>query len=137
MEVLLDVINDLADITRRNVGIQSMARGRFDDRFIMSRADGGVDVRTKQRHDPSLVLAGYSAQCLALLALNGTRLTRRHALVHDQMIAAEEAAAQDTQAPAGRGGFAATCRTLEFKWNREHLLALFQESRQNRVDDVS
>ena len=127
MEVLLDVINDVADILRRNVGIQSTARSRSDDRFIMSRADGGLDVRTKQRNDTSLILTGYSARCLALLALYGTRLTRRHALFHDQMIAAEEPAAEGTQAPAGRGRFAATCRTLEFKWNREHLSSLLQE----------
>jgi hypothetical protein len=43
------------------------------------------------------------------------------------MIAAEEPAAEGTQAPAGRGRFAATCRTLKFKWNREHLSALLQE----------
>jgi len=78
MEVLLDVINDIADILRRNVGIQSTPRGRFDDRFIMSRADGGLDVRTKQRNDASLILGGYTARRLALLALYRARLTGRH-----------------------------------------------------------
>ena len=86
MEVLLDVINDVADILRRNVGMQSTARSCFHHRLIMSRADGGLDVRTQQRNDTSLILIGYSARCLALLALYGTRLTRRHVLFHDQMI---------------------------------------------------
>ena len=96
MEVLLDVINDVADILRRDVGIQSTARSRFNDRFIMSRANGGLNVHPKQRNDTSLILTGYSARCLALLALDGTRLTRRHALLHDQMIAAEEPAVEGT-----------------------------------------
>jgi hypothetical protein len=43
------------------------------------------------------------------------------------MIAAEEPATQGTQAPANRGRFAATCRTLQFEWNGEHLSALLQE----------
>ena len=47
MEVLLDVIDHVADILRRNVGIQSTPRGRFDDRS-MARADGCLHVRTKQ-----------------------------------------------------------------------------------------
>lgn len=122
MEVLLDVINDVVGIRRRNVAIQSTARSRFDDRGIMPRADGGPDVRTKQRNDSSLVFIGYSTRCLALLAFYGTRLTRRHALFHDKMIAAEEPAAEGTQAPAGRGRFAGTCRTLEVKWDSEHLI---------------
>jgi hypothetical protein len=122
MEVLLDFINDVADILHRSVGIQPTPRGRFDDRFIMSRADGGLHVRAKQRNDASLIFGGYSARRL-LLALYRTRLTCRHALLRDQMIAAEEPAAQGTQAPANRGGFAATCRTLEFEWNGEHLSA--------------
>ena len=120
MEVLLNVINDVVDVQRTTVGTKSTARSRFDDRFIMSGADGGLDVRTKQRNDTSLILAGYSARCLALLALDGTRLTGRHALLHNQVIAAEQPAAEGTQAPARRGRFAATRRTLEFEWNEEH-----------------
>ena len=83
MEVLLNVVNDVADILGRNVSIQSTARSCFDDRFIMPWTDGGLDVRTKQRNDASLIITGYSAGCLTLLALYGTRLTRRHALFHD------------------------------------------------------
>jgi hypothetical protein len=120
MEILLDVVNYVADILCRNVGIQSTARSRFDDRFIVSRADGGLDVRAKQRNDASLILGRYSARCLALLALYRTRLTGRHALLCDQMVAAEEPAAQGAQAPASGGRFAATCRALEFEWNGEH-----------------
>jgi hypothetical protein len=47
MEVLLKVVNDVADILGRNVAIQSTPRSCFDDRFIIPRTDGGVDVRTK------------------------------------------------------------------------------------------
>jgi hypothetical protein len=61
MEVLLDVINDVADILRRNVGRQPAPRGRLDDRLIMPRADGALDVRAKQRNDASLIIGGYSA----------------------------------------------------------------------------
>ena len=123
MEVLLDVINDLADVLRRNVGKQSTPRGRFDDRSIMSRAEGGLDVGAKKRNDASLILSGYSARCLTSLARYRTRLTGRHAILHDQMIPTEEAAAEDAQAPASCGRFTATGRTLEFKWNGEHLSA--------------
>jgi hypothetical protein len=44
MEVVLDIVNDLADILRRNVGISSPPRGGFDDPPITSRTDGGLDV---------------------------------------------------------------------------------------------
>jgi len=108
VEVLLDVINDIADIRRRNVGIQSTPRGRFDDRFLMSRANSGLDIRTKQRNDASLIIRGYSTRCLASRALYRAQLTGRDSLLHEQMIAAEEAAAEGTQAPASRGRFAAT-----------------------------
>jgi hypothetical protein len=138
MEVLLDVVNDVADILRRNVGIQSTARTRFDDRFIVSRADGGLDVRAKQRNDASLILGRYSARCLALLALYRTRLAGRHALPYDQMVAAGEPAAQGAQAPANRRRLAPTGRTLEFEWNGEHLSsACYWKRRQSPVDDVS
>jgi hypothetical protein len=137
MDVLLDFINDVADILHRNVGIQPTPRGRLDDRFIMSRTDGGLHVRAKQRNDASLIFGGYSARRLTLLALYGTGLTCRHTLLHDQMIAAEEPAAQGAQAPANRGRFAATRRALESEWNGEHLSALYRSSRQDPVDDVS
>jgi hypothetical protein len=56
MEILLDVVNDIADILRRHVGIQSTSRGRFGDRFIMSRANGSLDICTEQRNDASLII---------------------------------------------------------------------------------
>jgi hypothetical protein len=90
------------------VGVQSMACGLFDDGFIMLRADGGLNVSAEQGNDPILILCGYSAGCLASLALYRTRLTGRHALLHDQMIAAEDLAAQGAHAPANRGRSAAT-----------------------------
>lgn len=65
MEVLLDVINDVADILRRNAGIWSTPRGGFDDRPIMSRADGGLDVPAKQRNNAGLILGGWS-RCISL-----------------------------------------------------------------------
>jgi hypothetical protein len=122
MEVLLNVVNDIADILGRNVGIQSTTCGRLDDRFIVSWAYGGLDVRTKQRNDTSLILGRYSARCLALLALYRTGLTGRHSLLYDQMVAAEEPAAQGAKAPTSGGRFAATCRAFELEWNGEHLL---------------
>ena len=55
MEVLLDVIDYVADILPRRV-IQSTPRGGPDDGSIMSGADGGLDVRAKQGNDASLIL---------------------------------------------------------------------------------
>jgi hypothetical protein len=55
MEILLDVVNNIADILR-HVGIQSTPRGRFGDRFIMSRANGSLDICTEQRNDASLII---------------------------------------------------------------------------------
>ena len=121
MKVLLDVINDRGDIRRRNVGVQSTTCGRFDDGVVMSMADGGLDVGAKQRNHTSFILGGYSARCLTLLALYRARLARRHTLLHDQMIAAEEPAAAGAEAPASPRRFAATRRTLEFERNGEHL----------------
>ena len=137
MEVLLDVIDDLADVPRRNVGKQSAPRGRFDDRSVMSRADGGLDVGANKRNDASLILGGYSARCLTSLALYRTRLTRRHAILHDPMIAAEDAAAEDARAPASCGRFTATGRAREFQWNGEHLSAPDDESARHNRRDVS
>lgn len=77
MEVLLDGINDVADILRWNAGVQSTPRGRFDDRIIVCGTDGGLDIRAKERNDASLIRGGYSARCITLLALYGTRLTRQ------------------------------------------------------------
>ncbi|HEU4934949.1 MAG TPA: hypothetical protein VFT39_00745 [Vicinamibacterales bacterium] len=124
MKVLLNIVNDIADVVRSIVCIKSTTRGRLDDRFFMSRADGGVDVRAKLRNNASLILGGYSARCLALLALYRTRLTGRHILLHDKVIAAEEAAAQKAHAPASDGRFAATCPTFEFEWGGKHRLTL-------------
>jgi hypothetical protein len=59
MEVLLDVIDDVADILPRRV-MQSTPRGGLDDGPIMSGADGGLDVRAKQRDNAGLILGGYS-----------------------------------------------------------------------------
>jgi hypothetical protein len=60
----LDVIDDLADIKPRIVGVdvEAMARGRFDDCFIMPRPDGCLNVRAKQRNDAVLIFCGYSAR---------------------------------------------------------------------------
>lgn len=127
MEILLNVIDDLANIQGRIIGVQSTARGCFADGFLMSRTDRRLDIREKQRNDSVLISGGYFARCLASLALYRTRLTGPHSLLHDQMVAAEEPAAEGTQAPASRRRFAATCRTRDFKWNREHLSALLQE----------
>jgi hypothetical protein len=65
MEVLLDIVNDLADILRRNVGISSTPRGGFDDPRITSGTDGGLDVPAKQRNNAGLVLGGWS-RCISL-----------------------------------------------------------------------
>ncbi len=127
MKVLLDVINDLGNVHCRNVGMQSPTCGRFDDCFVMASADGGLDVRAQQLNDAGLIVGGHSARRFSALALYCARLTGRHALFHDQMIAAEQAATERTQAPSGRGRFAATCQTPEFEWNGEHLSALLSE----------
>lgn len=74
----------------------------------MPRADGGPYVRAKERNDASLIVGGYSAGCLTSLALDDTRLTRRHAVLHHQVIVAEEPAAQGAYAPTNRDRFAAT-----------------------------
>ena len=124
MKVLLNIVNDIADIVRRIAGKQSATCGHFDDRFFMSGADGRVDVRAKLRNGASLILGGYSARCLALLAPYRTRLTGRHALLHDKVIAAEEAAAQNAHAPASLGRFAATCPTFEWERDGKHRLSL-------------
>lgn len=134
MKVLLDVINDLGDIHCRNVGVQSTTCGRFDDGFVMARADGGLDVRVEQFNDAGLIVGGHSALRFSALALHCARLAGRHALFHDQMIAAEQAATEGTRAPSGRGRFAATCRALEFEWNGEHLSPLLRNRRQNPAD---
>ena len=65
VEVLLDVINDVADISRRNVGIWSTPRGGLDDPPITSRTDGGLDVPAKQRNNAGLILGGWS-RCISL-----------------------------------------------------------------------
>ena len=121
MEILLDVIDDLVHIPNRIADMQTVTGGGFRNWLAVAWADSRFHVRTKQRNDAILVSGGYSARCLASLALYRARLTGRHALLYDQMIAAEEAAAQGTQAPASRARLAATCRALELEWNREHL----------------
>jgi len=134
MKVLLNIVNDIADIVRRIAGKQSATCGHFDDRFFMPGADGRVDVRAKLRNGAPLIRGGYSARCLALLALYRTRLTGRHALLHDKVIAAEEAAAQKAHAPVSHGRFAATCATFEWEGDGKHRLACVGH-RQNRAGD--
>lgn len=63
MEVLLDVINDIADMLRRKVGIESTPRGRFNDRFIMFRANGCFHIRTKQQTTQASL--NYSSRMLS------------------------------------------------------------------------
>jgi len=48
MDVLLNVIDDVDDILRMTLGMTSTPRRGLDDRAIMSRTDGGLDVRAKQ-----------------------------------------------------------------------------------------
>ena len=48
MDVLLNVIDDVAGIPRKIVGIESTPGGGLEDRAIMSRTDGRLDVRAKQ-----------------------------------------------------------------------------------------
>ena len=133
VKVLLDVINDLAGTRCGIVCVQSTPCGRFDDRAMMAGADGGFDVRTKQRNDAILIRRGYITRYLTSITLYRTRLTSRHALFHEQMIATKEPAAEGARTPASRGRFAATRRTLEFEWNGEHLSAVLSEVARTRL----
>jgi len=122
MEMLLNIGDNLGHVPHGVVSEQSVARSSFDDCLIMPRADGGFDVCAKQRNDAILIPSGHATGCLTPLTVRRTRLTGRYAFLHHQMIAAEEATADGTPAPASYGRFATTCRALEFERNDEHFV---------------
>ena len=121
MVILLDVIDDMIHVPDGIDDMQPVMGGGFNNWLIVAWADSRLHVRTNQGNDAILIFGGHSTRRLESVALYRARLTGRHAFFHDQMIAAEEAAADGTQAPVSHG-HAATLRAVELEWTVEHFV---------------
>src|SRR5688572_28550956 len=90
MEILLDLIDDFFRVPDRIDYMQTVTGSGFSDRLVVAMASRRFHVRTNESYHANLFLRGYSARLLESFALCHARLTGRHALLEDDVIAAEQ-----------------------------------------------